>query len=95
MDTGTGDLYTGDAAGMYIPETAEVRPSTPPPDFDLDAALRSMDLFAAMDPTRLLFSHYGPVDDVAGVLERSVEELRLWVEDVRGARDGGRGEFPR
>src|SRR6516225_7102743 len=61
LDSDSGDLYTGDAAGVYIPETADVRPATPPPDFDLETALGSLRKFAALEPTRLLFSHYGPV----------------------------------
>lgn len=40
-------------------------------------------------PTRLLFSHFGPVTDVPTTLGRSVEELRLWVELVREARTDG------
>ena len=39
LDSLTGDLYTGDAAGVWSPETGDLRPATPPPDFDLDAAL--------------------------------------------------------
>ena len=35
-------LYTGDAAGVYVPEADELRPATPPPDFDLDLALTSL-----------------------------------------------------
>jgi glyoxylase-like metal-dependent hydrolase (beta-lactamase superfamily II) len=87
LDSLTGDLYVGDAAGVYIPETADVRPATPPPDFDLDSALASLDRFRALHPTRLLFSHYGPVDRVAETLDRSAEELRLWVELVTEAYD--------
>lgn len=86
LDSHTGDLYTGDAAGVYIPETADVRPATPPPDFDLDLALASMEHMVAIDPQRLLFSHYGPVSDVQDVLSRSREELIRWVDLVRSAR---------
>lgn len=86
LDSVSGDLYTGDAAGVYVPETADVRPATPPPDFDLDLALASLDLFRQAAPSRLLFSHYGPVEDVDATLERSREELRRWVDMVRAAR---------
>ena len=89
IDSQTGDLYTGDAAGIYIPETADVRPSTPPPDFDLSLALHSLDRFRAMAPQRLLFSHYGPVADVDDVLARSSEELQSWVSAVRADRERG------
>jgi glyoxylase-like metal-dependent hydrolase (beta-lactamase superfamily II) len=87
LDSLTGDLYVGDAAGVYIPETADLRPATPPPDFDLDSALASLERFRALRPSRLLFSHYGPVDVVGETLDRSAEELRLWVELVTEAYD--------
>ncbi|HEU4675018.1 MAG TPA: MBL fold metallo-hydrolase [Motilibacteraceae bacterium] len=86
LDSQTGDLYVGDAAGIYVPETADVRPATPPPDFDLDVACASLQRFRDVQPTRLLFSHFGPVSDVQLTLDRSEEELRLWVELVRDAR---------
>jgi glyoxylase-like metal-dependent hydrolase (beta-lactamase superfamily II) len=87
LDSLTGDLYVGDAAGVYIPETADVRPATPPPDFDLGTALASLDRFRALRPSRLLFSHFGPVELVNETLDRSAEELRLWVEIVAEAHD--------
>jgi len=89
VDSVSGDLYTGDAAGIYIPETGDQRPATPPPDFDLDIALASLRMFAALRPARLLFSHYGPVDAVAEALARSAEEIRLWVAETRRARRAG------
>ena len=89
LDSDSGDLYTGDAAGVYIPETADVRPATPPPDFDLETALGSLRKFAALEPTRLLFSHYGPVSEVAETLDRSAEELQVWVEQTRQAHAAG------
>jgi glyoxylase-like metal-dependent hydrolase (beta-lactamase superfamily II) len=89
VDSDTGDLYTGDAAGVYLPDTGDLRPATPPPDFDLEAAVGSVRRFASLRPTRLLFSHYGPVTEVAQTLERSVEEIQLWVEETRRARGAG------
>jgi glyoxylase-like metal-dependent hydrolase (beta-lactamase superfamily II) len=87
LDTATGDLYTGDAAGVYVPETADVRPATPPPDFDLDLAVTSLGRMRDSGASRLLFSHFGPVTDVTGTLDRSEDELHYWVEAVRAARD--------
>src|ERR1039457_2987992 len=46
IDSVSGDRYVGDAAGVYIPETADLRPATPPPDFDLATALESLRIFA-------------------------------------------------
>jgi len=77
IDSLSGDLYVGDAAGIYIPRTGDLRPATPPPDFDLSTALESLRMFAALRPVRLLFSHYGPVGAVRETLDRSAEEISL------------------
>jgi glyoxylase-like metal-dependent hydrolase (beta-lactamase superfamily II) len=89
LDSLTGDLYVGDAAGIYIAGTDTVKASTPPPDFDLETSLASLRLFADLQPRRLLFSHFGPVQAVQEVLERSAEELRVWTELAREARAEG------
>ena len=95
VDSDTGDLYVGDAAGVYLPETGDVRPATPPPDFDLQTALASLRKFAALQPARLLFSHYGPV--TAGQRDAGPVgggDHRLGGGNTPGAR-GGPGPRPR
>jgi glyoxylase-like metal-dependent hydrolase (beta-lactamase superfamily II) len=89
IDSASGDLYVGDAAGVFVQETRDLRPATPPPDFDLGLALESLRLFAALAPSRLLFSHFGPVGDVEVTLERSAAELNTWVAETRRARGAG------
>ena len=89
IDSVSGDLYVGDAAGIYIPETGDQRPATPPPDFDLGVTLASLRMFAALRPARLLFSHYGPVAAVPEALDRAAEEIQLWVAETRNARSAG------
>lgn len=89
VDSATGDLYTGDAAGVYVPEIAEVRPATPPPEFDLELALTSLRLMRDVRAPRLLFSHYGPVTDVDNVLDASEAELHYWVETATEAYTAG------
>ena len=89
VDSVSGDLYVGDAAGVYVPETGDMRPATPPPDFDLETALASLRTFRALRPQRLLFSHFGPVSAVEETLERSAEEIRLWVDETKRAVGSG------
>ena len=89
LDSASGDLYVGDAAGVFMAETGDLRPATPPPDFDLAQSLDSLRLFAALAPARLLFSHFGPAGDVPLTLERSAEELNVWVEQTRQAHGTG------
>ena len=47
MDSATGLLFAGDAVGVRLPEGGVLRPATPPPDFDLEAALASLRRFAS------------------------------------------------
>lgn len=89
LDSASGDLYVGDAAGVYLPETGDLRAATPPPDFDLDQALDSLRKFGALQPARLLFSHYGPVTAVDETLRRSADEILVWVDETRRARGTG------
>jgi len=89
VDSVSGDLYVGDAAGIYIQETGDMRPATPPPDFDLPVALDSLRAFAALRPQRLLFSHFGPVTAVTEALERSAAEISVWVGQTKQARRAG------
>lgn len=89
IDSVSGDLYVGDAAGVFIPDTGDMRPATPPPDFDLTTALRSLRTFGELRPARLLFSHYGAVNAVDEALERAADEINLWVAETRHARGAG------
>ncbi len=45
-DNWSGTLFVGDAVGVKLPDGGVLRPSTPPPDFDLDLALQSLGKFA-------------------------------------------------
>jgi glyoxylase-like metal-dependent hydrolase (beta-lactamase superfamily II) len=91
VDSVSGDLYVGDAAGVYIPATGDLRPATPPPEFDLQTALQSLRTYAALRPSRLLFSHYGPVQDVETTLDRAAEEINVWVDETRRTKGLGLG----
>ena len=86
LDSLSGDLYVGDAAGVYIPETGDLRPATPPPDFDLEVALASIGevrlarpVAAAVQPLRAGVGRGRDAGAVGG------GDLRLGVGDAGGA----------
>jgi glyoxylase-like metal-dependent hydrolase (beta-lactamase superfamily II) len=89
IDSLSGDLYTGDAAGVYIPETGDIRPATPPPDFDFDLAMKSLSAMRAVHPQRLLFSHFGPAVNIDQIFDESIAQLNYWVEWVKEAHAEG------
>jgi len=63
-DRESGAVFTGDALGIHLPDVRVLRPATPPPDVDVDASIASIDRIRALAPSVLLFSHYGPVEEV-------------------------------
>ncbi|HEX7255770.1 MAG TPA: MBL fold metallo-hydrolase [Gaiellaceae bacterium] len=76
-----GTLYAGDAAGVRIQPDRYVCPPTPPPDFDLDAWLRTIDELERREPTRLALIHFGVVDEPGQHLDRLRRRLRDWTAD--------------
>jgi len=74
-----GTLYAGDAAGVRIKPHRAVLPPTPPPEFDLDAWLRTLDELERRAPARLALIHFGVAADVARHLAELRERLADWV----------------
>jgi hypothetical protein len=62
-----------------------LRPSTPPPDFDLDLALHSLQRFAERRPTGLALAHYGLLADPLDVLDEADGTLRSWADVAESA----------
>ncbi len=79
----TGDAYVGDVAGVTVPPFGFLAPPTPPPDIDLEAWRRSLDLVAAWDPRRVCITHFGPLDDVGASLDSVREGLSAWGQSAR------------
>ena len=88
-DSVSGILFAGDAVGVRLPDAGVLRPSTPPPDFDLDQALHSLERFAARRPTGIALAHYGLLEDPDALLDEAGDTLRNWAQTAEQAwRDG-------
>jgi len=79
LDSHTGVLMVGDAVGVRLPDLGVLRPATPPPDFDLEAATNSLHRFSEIRPTQVLLTHYGAVPDPMATLLEAEEMLHSWV----------------
>ena len=71
----TGTALVGDVAGVRIPPVDYVMAPTPPPDIDVEAWERSLDVVAGWRPEALALTHFGRVDDVAPHLTAMRERL--------------------
>lgn len=88
-DSDSGLLFAGDAVGVRLPDVGILRPATPPPDFDLDLALDSLDRFAARRPSGIALAHFGLVPDPQAILEEAKETLTVWAEEAERAWRAG------
>ena len=67
-----------------------LRPATPPPDFDLDLALRSLRRFADRRPAGLALAHYGLTPgDPLELLAEAQDTLRRWAAVAEAAFRAG------
>jgi hypothetical protein len=64
-----------------------LRPATPPPDYDLELAVGSIERIRSLAGELLLFSHFGPVAEVGRICDLAVKRFRDWTEAVRIAME--------
>jgi glyoxylase-like metal-dependent hydrolase (beta-lactamase superfamily II) len=83
FDEGNGAAFIGDTGGVCIPDRMIPRAATPPPDIDIEAWMRTLDLIESLAPQALLPTHFGPayepaayLGDYRATLSRSAEAVR-------------------
>lgn len=76
-------LFAGEVAGVRgeVPDGIYMRPATPP-RFLLEVALDSLERMIQLAPQRMVFAHYGLVDNAPEHLEIGRRQLQLWVRGV-------------
>jgi glyoxylase-like metal-dependent hydrolase (beta-lactamase superfamily II) len=92
LDDATGTVFVGDALGVRLPDVGVIRPATPPPEFNLDEAIASINKIRGLGAGALWLTHFG--DSGAGESPRDVDEmcdagiasLRQWNDWVVAAR---------
>lgn len=82
-DEVTEAVFTADAAGIWVPAFETVRETSPPPNFDLEQCIRDVQMIRELDPSHLLYPHFGPAPRRA--LMEYPDVLRNWVQTVRDA----------
>ena len=67
-------IFTGDSAGIYIPQLDMLVPTTPPP-FHVERALASLEKMEKLNPKRLYYSHFGPHNDAIKMLNEYRKQI--------------------
>jgi glyoxylase-like metal-dependent hydrolase (beta-lactamase superfamily II) len=89
VDSRSGAVFTGDALGIHVPDLPVLRPATPPPEFDLERYVASIERIRARARSVLLFAHFGPLADVEATCDLAVVRVREWTGVARRAMRAG------
>lgn len=79
-----GTAFVGDVGGVRIQGATPTLPPTPPPDIDVEAWQRSIELVRSWRPERLAITHFGSYEDVDRQLDELSERLERWADSARG-----------
>ncbi len=80
FDTTLRAVLAGDSAGVLLEGSRQVRPAVPPPDLDLGQLYASLEAMRALDPERVLLSHFGPTPHGADDLRHYRAAVERWRE---------------
>ncbi len=81
IDRQNGNLFAGEAAGVYFPDSGVIRPASPPP-FDLAQTHNSLNKMIATQPRQVYYSHFGFARPGLAKLKNFCQQLELWQATV-------------
>jgi len=88
FETETRGIFQGDAAGIYFPKLDVTIPTSPAP-FHFELTLASLEKLMQLQPKRLYYTHYGPVENGVERLQKYEAQLQLWAKIVSEAARRG------
>ena len=92
FDASSGVAFVGDTAGVRIGSSSFLMPPTPPPDIDLAAWRRSVELILSWRPETLFLTHFGPSGDPDAHMAKLLDRLDRHANLVRDAMTPERTE---
>ena len=78
-------VFVGDAVAHHVAGTDILVPVTPPPSFDLELYIDSLNKLMKLNASRLYFAHFGVSDQVEEKIKLAISELRTREEIIAEA----------
>jgi len=90
LESRNNGVFSGDAAGISVAEGKVVMPATPPPAFDLELSLSSLQKLMDLDANLIYFAHFGATDKVRESIKIAMDKLNNWNTIIaRAFSEGG------
>lgn len=77
-------LYAGDAAGAL--RNGVLYCTTPPPSFDLEVSLQTIERLRSLHPREIFYTHFGPGGNPDALLLAYADLLKRWAEGIDARR---------
>ena len=78
-----GGLFTGDAAGISV--NGILLLDTPPPNFDLELYISTLERLIKLEATRIYFGHFGMSNKIQENLRLAIDKVQVWYDMITEA----------
>jgi len=83
-------LFAGDAVGIYLAEYEVLLPVTPPPSFDSELFVNTLERLMGLNASMIYFAHFGATDKVQENLRLAADKLMTWDSILSSAIKGNK-----
>ncbi len=78
LESRNNGLFSGDAIGISVAEGKVLMPATPPPAFDFELYITSLQRLMELKAKLIYFGHFGATDKVREDLQTVMDKLKAW-----------------
>ncbi len=78
LENRNNGLFSGDAIGISVAGGKVLMPATPPPAFDLELSLTSLEKLIELNADLIYFAHFGATDRVRESIDTAANKLKAW-----------------
>lgn len=89
LDRSSRTIFTGDSAGIYLPEDRRLLPTTPYPEFDYPLSIKAMEIMSRLNPRALMYTHFGVRKDALRALRDQEAEYARWYQETPRILESG------
>jgi len=80
-----GGIFVGDAVGLYLADGEVLLPCHPPPGFDVEACINTIQRLMTLNASRLYFAHFGVSNRAQEILQLAIEQIQTYAGMVAEA----------